>query len=248
MKNKIEQIKEAVQVYLNEKMYSPFYSTLIASWLVWNWKIIYITFFIDSNLLAQQKNLLKIEYLQFFYSFSTRPIETGLHLIVLPVVSTYLIIYILNPIASRFLVKYLQNHNNNELITLEKERELLKLKESKLNVFKQAIKIQKEEERIEDESKTQEQKWQEEYNDFKNSPFYPGFTGIEDSIYQFKGDTKDLDPEIKAYCDSNDIITIGDNSFSEKEKIELTDKGKYFMKNYKNENGKRNIRIEDVPF
>lgn len=46
---------KSVKAILYDRITSPFYGTLIISWLLWNWKIPYVTFFISEEVLADNK-------------------------------------------------------------------------------------------------------------------------------------------------------------------------------------------------
>mgnify|MGYP000673679817 CR=1 FL=1 len=45
----IRNIRKSLSAILYERTTSPLYGALIVSWLLWNWKIIYLTFFISEN-------------------------------------------------------------------------------------------------------------------------------------------------------------------------------------------------------
>lgn len=64
-----------------ERISSPFYGSLIVSWLIWNWEIPYVTFFVDGDKL----NVNKIEYI-------TTNCNNLWVLIALPLLSTTLIL------------------------------------------------------------------------------------------------------------------------------------------------------------
>ena len=51
----IANLKKSLSAILYERTSSPFYGTLIVSWLVWNWKIIYLTFFISEDKIELDK-------------------------------------------------------------------------------------------------------------------------------------------------------------------------------------------------
>lgn len=53
------EITKSLKKILDERISSPFYGSLIVSWLLWNWKIPYVTFFIDQTKL----NINKIDYI-----------------------------------------------------------------------------------------------------------------------------------------------------------------------------------------
>lgn len=51
----IEETKKSIQSILSQRISSPFYGTLVISWLLWNWKIIYLTLFIGEKKITQNK-------------------------------------------------------------------------------------------------------------------------------------------------------------------------------------------------
>ncbi|MDP5198565.1 hypothetical protein [Flavobacterium sp. DG2-3] len=51
----IDEIKKSINSIFEERVSSPFYGTLITSWLIWNWKIVYLTFFVDQDKLKGTK-------------------------------------------------------------------------------------------------------------------------------------------------------------------------------------------------
>ena len=51
----IDELKKSVNSTLYERVSSPFYGALIISWLVWNWKIVYLTFFISEKKIEVNK-------------------------------------------------------------------------------------------------------------------------------------------------------------------------------------------------
>ena len=51
----IEDFKKSVNNVLYERLVSPLFGTFIFSWCVWNWKIIYLTLFVDNAEVAGHK-------------------------------------------------------------------------------------------------------------------------------------------------------------------------------------------------
>lgn len=80
----LEETKKSINTILNERVSSPFYGTLIISWLLWNWKIIYLTIFISEKTLKKNK----IDYIVSNYN-------DCYHLILYPLLSTIIILTIL---------------------------------------------------------------------------------------------------------------------------------------------------------
>lgn len=77
----IDDLKKSFNEIIYERTTSPFYGTLITSWLIWNWRIIYLTFFISEAKIKENK----IEYIIANYS----DIE---HIVVFPLISTILLL------------------------------------------------------------------------------------------------------------------------------------------------------------
>ncbi|MFI8605968.1 hypothetical protein ACIGCP_15995 [Cellulophaga baltica] len=129
----INDIKNSFSKILNERITSPFYGTLFISWLIWNWKVIYLTLFIDEKTIEKDKISYIIE------NFSDLN-----YLITYPLVSTVILILIA-PFASngaywislRFNQWKINKRNEvqkKELLTLEQSinlREQIKSQEKR---------------------------------------------------------------------------------------------------------------------
>ncbi|MCG8734722.1 hypothetical protein [Tenacibaculum finnmarkense] len=85
----MQDIKKSISTIIYERTTSPFYGTLIISWIVWNWKIIYLTFFISENKIAKSK----IDYIVENYS------DTH-HIITYPLISTAILITLIPFLAN----------------------------------------------------------------------------------------------------------------------------------------------------
>jgi hypothetical protein len=75
-------LKKSLAEVVNERVASPFYGTFIITWCIWNWKIIYLTVFVDQELI---KPLTKIQYIEQHYSW-------WLYVFALPMASTLVLI------------------------------------------------------------------------------------------------------------------------------------------------------------
>lgn len=73
----IDSIKKSLSATLYERTSSPLYGTLIISWLIWNWKITYLTLFVSEDKIEVDKisyiseNLCDIRYLITYPLIST---------------------------------------------------------------------------------------------------------------------------------------------------------------------------------
>lgn len=231
----VDDINKSFWKNLNERISSPFYGAFIISWLFWNWKVWYVTFFIDSNLLLQEKGVLKINYIISIYASETiwSFILSFSHLIIFPFLSAWFFIYIFPKMTCKFYAKSLETENENKLTKIKKNEEFLIVTGKKLEAEKDIFKKEAElkEEKIKSE-KSQGNVWNDEYEQFKESKYFQDFNEIKKCIYDSDGWGGDLPVDLKAYFDSNKI-TEGRGEGNGR--IKLTEKGKYFMKKYTNE-------------
>jgi hypothetical protein len=80
----MEEIKKSISAILYERTTSPLFGTLIFSWLLWNWKIPYLSFFVSESKLK----INKIEYIITYYNDSH-------YLITYPLISTFILLTII---------------------------------------------------------------------------------------------------------------------------------------------------------
>ncbi len=59
----LDEIRKSVHSMLYERLATLFFGTLVVAWLIWNWKIVYLTLFINSHLVGN-----KIKYIEDNYS------------------------------------------------------------------------------------------------------------------------------------------------------------------------------------
>jgi hypothetical protein len=79
-------LTKSLKEIFDERISSPFYGSLIISWLLWNWKIPYVTFFVDQERLGDSTN--KIDYIY-------KHCNNSFFLIFGPLISTALIILLI---------------------------------------------------------------------------------------------------------------------------------------------------------
>ncbi len=116
----MKDLANSIKTILNERISSPFYGSFIITWLLWNWKIPYVTFFINSS-------ALKINKIDYILSNCN-----DLHyLITYPIVSTILIIGIVPFITNTayWITLLFDQWRLNKKIGVEK-KQLLTLEQS----------------------------------------------------------------------------------------------------------------------
>jgi hypothetical protein len=98
---------------LKERASSPFYGSFIISWLIWNWKIVYLTIFIDQDLIAP---VTKIQYIEQHYSW-------WVFVILLPLLSTFFLIAIVPYLANLCYRIYLHFEGKRRALWEDSEKD-----------------------------------------------------------------------------------------------------------------------------
>lgn len=249
----VEEIKESLYNNVKDKISSPFWGTFIISWLIWNWRVWYVTFFVDSELLLSSRNILKIDYVSNFYhwdSFGNSFFSISL-ILILPLFSSYLIVFWIPKLTKYYYKKSLEFEYENKIIKSNKDKQFLDIENEKLII--KGKKLESERKVMQQEKilkqirpeKSQEEVWDGDYVNFKQTKYFQEFKLIKESIYNERGATKwnwnnygrysnEISADSKAYFDVNEIIKI--SKVGSNEIISLTEKGKYFMKKYSEEN------------
>jgi len=80
----ISDIQKSISAIMHERLSNPFWGTLITSWLVWNWKIVYLTVFISESTIQTNK----IDYITTNFSNSNV-------LITYPLISAFIVLLII---------------------------------------------------------------------------------------------------------------------------------------------------------
>ena len=122
-----DELKKSISALLYERTTSPLFGTLVVSWSVWNWKIIYLTFFISEKELIGKN---KIEYIIENYN-------DNFNLYWFPLISTTILITLIPFISNgaywisiKFL-KWKKDKKNdvemNQLLTVKESIELREL-------------------------------------------------------------------------------------------------------------------------
>jgi hypothetical protein len=237
---------QSTNIALRERLTSPFYGYFICSWFLFNWKIFYVAFFVDQNNILSKTGLLRDQYLQqTFPVFGS--INFYLHFIFYPFFATILFFWIFPYLTREYYRKSLKNQKALQKIeiqeSIEIKKEEKKLIQEETKVIDENIKKSKQEKRAQIE--TPEVLWEKEYKEFLKSIFWSKLDLIIDSIYEHGGDIKIYDDynnrytfqipkDILVYAHTNELVTLD----KIKEKIELTEKGKFFVKRFSDDKAK----------
>lgn len=232
------ELVESTNIALNERITSTFYGYFIISWLIFNWKLLYIAFFIDQEKIFSKTNLLRNEYLSQLIPSHTSWIF-WFNFVIYPFLFTILFFWVFTYVSRIYYRKNLRNKKALKRIdiqeSLEIKKEEKKLIQEQTKVIDENIKKAQRERKAQTE--TPEIIWEKEFERFRRSSLFIKFDQILDSIYKYGGKIKvagqfydqfdfEMNREILIFADSNNLITIKGDTIS------FTDKGKFFAKIY----------------
>jgi hypothetical protein len=238
------EIRKSINSILFERVTSPLYGTLIISWLIWNWKIIYLTLFVDSEEIEGTK----IDFILNNYS------EIN-HLLTYPLISTLLLItifpfisngaYWVNLKFKKWKIDQKNSIEEKQLLTLEQSISIRKELKEKENDFQEMISkkdleitlLKKELETQNDSENTQEKSPKEneidslDYSNFKQNDYvFKHFYKIAQQIRKSYKIPANIPEDVLEYYLLNDIIEKSSGAYY------LKSKGNKFYKKYVNEN------------
>lgn len=238
----MNEISSAIAEAIRKRAASITLGTYLFFWMAYHWQGLYVTFFVNQDLIYNQHGLLKNEYVnKYFFGFhGVQDWQFYLGFII-PLVLTYIFIWHVPRYILIRAYRQEQRHKvHRRIIKAEEEHNLQKAEE---NLAKQEIRtiqagIDTSEKKKEATKKDPTILWGEEFNDIKHSTQYNYLNDIFKSVYEYKGRTSvhdeygedifTLNPNSLRFGDSRSIVDMIDNG----NRIELTDKGKYFAAQY----------------
>mgnify|MGYP000172592914 CR=1 FL=1 len=218
-----EEIKDDFMQGLKERFSSPFYGYFIMSWLVWNWRIVYTTFFVGGELIFKRYSLLKVEYISTFTQH-VFPLLFG------PLLSVAFFVYLAPFVTHEVYKKVEKDKSKLKDFDEDLERERAEVRTSKIEA---RIKESEAEKKL--FANDPQIVWLREFQNFKEQTYYFNrFNQILDSIYSYNGyidwDNKFvIDKDLLAFAHSNELIEFQNGSHNI---IELTEKGMFFVRKY----------------
>lgn len=117
MQEEIKNIVKNTGDIIKDRFFSPMYSYFIISWVLWNWKFVFVLLFVDNI----PQNLTKIDYLLSFYSVESyfSILYNFIILFVGPAVSTFVFMWWLSILSEKFYKKSEQHKQNLRVIDRE---------------------------------------------------------------------------------------------------------------------------------
>ncbi|TSD06159.1 MAG: hypothetical protein Greene07147_18 [Parcubacteria group bacterium Greene0714_7] len=220
----------STQMALEERITSPFYGYFFVSWFLWNWQLFYVALFLDQKNIFEKTGLLRNEYLISLFPTSYS-FEFWLRFFIGPLLLTVFFFWLF-PYGTRlFFRKSIKNQNALKIIELQESqketREEKGLVKEETALIKEKIEKAKEEKKAEIE--TPEVLWEKEFVSLfeNNSDEFSKLEQLQEHAY---GNSYLADWQIKAI---SFFHVIGLFTFeSGKQLINLTDKGKFFLKRF----------------
>ncbi len=239
--------------WFSEKTGSPLYFTYIGYFIAWNWKVLQVIFLESSSLFVAPK----IEYVTQSLSITLMPETAGLLAVTInlianfawhvvpPAVLTFLSIKYLPYVQKWALREYLLSRFDRKKIFETKQREyntwLVGQEREKQKELGEMATIKKEQVKQKEAIKkatTKEEEWIQDFVKLESHSIYPKFKQLTDAVYSNRGGTHEsagfgqatriVDSDMLALAHSMGIISISGKSNLD-EKIEFTDKGRFFV-------------------
>ncbi len=239
---------DSVSIWLKEKTSSPLYFTYIAFFVAWNWKFFQLIFLEDASAFSTPR----IEYIDghLLFSFSVPWVwhwiavvcvwlANALWHVLPPAIFTFLSIKYLPMVHKWAFGIYVKNHFERKRMYREADLEYQKEKTVYTKEVAKEKKEQAKQKSIIKKSQTQEERWDEEYEDFKKDALFQKFQQIVDVVYTNKGETSTwagaayqrlVGADILALAHAKGLVEISNQNSDEK--ISFTEKGRYFVKRY----------------
>ncbi len=240
-------LSTSLKEIFNERISSPFYGSLIVSWLLWNWKIPYVTFFIDQSRLGDTPN--KIDYILKHCSYP-------LHLTLFPVLSAIVIIVgmplitngasWITEIYDTWRINKKNEVQGKRLITEaeqlqlrieiqnqeEKYSKLIIKKDEEIIILKQQLEIALKQPKPKNTSSHPQVKKDESYISdlntfFKDKVVQANFSKMVNYIQKDWAFDNNLPSEATQFCIGFSLIEPSGHG-----RFKLTEKGKFFLKEF----------------
>lgn len=218
--------------YLKEKANSTILISFAIFYVICNNRWIFASIFTDQNLIFEKYHLLKNEYI--YQSFPELHLDNFLFwfCIIMPFILTYIYVWwvprtIINPAFKR----QTKDKNARRKIKIEEENKLSSLTNTYIKAESENTEamIALEEKRKELNEKNPEKLLDEEYRLFQNNANWAvALSALRDIVYGNYGLVgSERNPEILMLLDVNDLVESSDMM---SDQIELTEKGRAFLK------------------
>ncbi len=224
----------SIAEWWKEKTSSSLYFTYIISFLVWNWKPVYVLFLSSPSVGFQEKFAYLANTVYWGNDGWFFVLLNHICALLPPVGMTYLIIVYL-PELNRMVHKkevseYFKRKKAYDDELTKYQGANIKYLESKVEVKKEEAKLVEKISKVEQQinkSLTQEERWSKEYEQFKNTNEIYLFNDFLRKVYVSNNYKHNFDANMLAVVDAFSLIEINGDG-----KVSLNEKGKYFSRLY----------------
>ena len=246
----MENFWQSLLAWLKERTASPLYITFVVAFIVWNWEVVYLLLWRGEIVSQSGLSTIVNSYQHWGMatlsdSFGTRilPLIDPLYHLLPPAALTYVSIVWLPCIANE-AYEISRNHYESrfnidaELKAKRAKKDADRAEEMRDDAKRRADAVTETKQSNETIKKvlTEEEKWDLEFEEIKPTKHYAYFRKLKNCIYEYHGSISNSNyvdySEIIPFFHAHNIIEYDDKS---KSSIDLTEKGKYFMKKYLSE-------------
>lgn len=244
----VSELKKSISYILYERITSPLYGTFIISWLAWNWKIPYVTLFVNENKLSVNRiDFIINSSLNWKILFLYPALSTVFLITIMPFISTGAFWIALKFDNWRRTIKI--EIENKQLLTLEQSIEIREEMRTQMERFAQQMENKDKEnitlkstiEALQERKKpklhepdnpvrmlTDKERYEKEYNKLSlNNNFLGYVLQIAENIQNGYSLSGIPTPAVSFFVANNLIDKING-------RYDFTEKGKYFLKEYIN--------------
>ena len=135
----IDENFDSLKMFLYNRVKTPLSSVFICTWLFWNWKMIYVSFFVDEKYVINHsgKNINRIQYIDLLA-------EDWSNLLINPIISTIFILIIYPFISIKATEVFLWHRNRTSKMQLKKNGEEPASQEQYMKLLKKVHSQEKE--------------------------------------------------------------------------------------------------------
>lgn len=239
-----KEVLDSLKSELKNRITSSLYGTYIIFWLIFHHKFIFALFFTSESVIWDTTHVFKSEYLSKLF-FDPSDYWSYINWFV-PIILTWVFIELFPRYVTIPLFRTEQSYETEKKkIQLEEQRKLeiedTKLQEESSKKTEATIKKVQKEKEVEKLDPTIS--WSKEYQEFRGSIYFREFAFVIKSVYEHGGDLSwwnengnqtRVPQGVLAYSHTNDLLNF--KSSKDGKSIELTDKGKFFVRQFSLEN------------
>lgn len=220
---KDNEIVSSAAASIEERMSSPFYGYFIISWLIFNWKFLYIAFFVDQEKIFEKTGLLRDEYI-----WLKLPVDIYGHIlqfVFYPFLLTSLAVFVFPFVTRLFFWKNILN--KQALLKIQAKQNSQKVEEIKSEVSVIDAEREKKEAEKKTEIETPEVIWEKDFNNFRGAVIFSEFKNVLLNYYRKGVARVNISTGMIAFMDLAGLGGV-DYNFA----VVLSPKGKFFAKKY----------------